>query len=71
MQNLTDELKRRRASLENDTSCGSSESTTTEENIDHFHHAVIGDRRLTINQTKNAIPTCAGEIENILCNELE
>ena len=42
------EFKRDRESLEDDPRSGRPTSATTQENIDHVHHMVMDDRRLTV-----------------------
>ena len=62
-------FKMDKESPEDDDSCGRHTIATTEENIAHVHRVVLeDDRRLTVNQTANAVGISREPVENILHN---
>ena len=70
VQKWATEFKRGRESLEDDPRSGRPATATTQENIDHVHHMVMDDRRLTVNQTANAVGISCEQTENIWHYEL-
>ena len=70
VQKWAAEFKRGRESLEDDPRPGRPVTATTQENVDHVHHMVMDDRRITVNQVASSVGISRERVENILHNEL-
>lgn len=69
-QKWATEFKMRRGeSFEDDPLSGRPATTTTAGNIDFFHHMLMGDKQLTINQLANAMSISPERVENNRHNE--
>ena len=64
------EFKRDRASLEDDSRSGRPASATIQENIDHVHHMVMNDRRLTVNQIADVVAISVNELRTFCTKNL-
>lgn len=68
MNGLAAEFRRAKETFEDDP-MSIDPVTAIKENINRFHHDMMVDKRLTINQMVNAVTISRERVENILPNE--